>query len=116
MKLLPARRAWGVLLAALLAAGSASAQPANTTEAQQITLFRRGRLLMDDHHYAEALQVFQASQELLPSPNTELYMARCLREMGKLDEAYNTFLSTSTDAHARSAAEPRFAPTADAAD
>ncbi|MBK6535337.1 MAG: tetratricopeptide repeat protein [Deltaproteobacteria bacterium] len=66
----------------------ASAQD-NTAFAQQ--RFTRGTALYDARDFPQALVEFRASIELYGSPNTRLYLARCLRELGRLDESVPEF-------------------------
>ena len=49
------------------------------------------------------------------SPNARLYVARSLREMGRLDEAHDAMARTVEEATARAMREPRFEATRKAA-
>lgn len=101
------------LLAALaLAAVPASAQD-NTAFAQQ--RFTRGAGLYEQRSFAPALDEFRASLALYGSPNTRLYVARCLRELGRLDEALPEFERAMREAGDRASTDPRYAATRDAA-
>lgn len=101
------------LLAALaLAAVPASAQD-NTAFAQQ--RFTRGAGLYEQRSFAPALDEFRASLALYGSPNTRLYVARCLRELGRLDEAVPEFERAMREAGDRAGTDPRYAATRDAA-
>jgi len=77
--------------------------------------FQTGRSLYEVGRFAEALEAFRASAAALPSPNTMLYVGRCLRELGRPAEAWETFQQTEREAQARAVTEPRYAPTATAA-
>lgn len=102
-------------LAALLGVcvpAAASAQD-NTAFAQQ--RFTRGTALYDARDYPRALEEFRASIELYGSPNTRLYLARTLRELGRLDEAVPEFERAVREAGDRARIDPRYAQTRDAA-
>lgn len=96
----------------LLASSVASAQD-NTAFAQQ--RFTRGASLYESHDYARALDEFRASMELYASPNARLYIARCLRELGRYDEAVNEYERAMREANDRAATDPRYVATRDAA-
>jgi hypothetical protein len=92
---------------------AAAAAQDNTAFAQQ--RFTRGSALYDAHDYAHALDEFRASIELYGSPNTRLYLARCLRELGRLDEAVPEFERAMREAGDRARLDPRYVQTRDAA-
>lgn len=77
--------------------------------------FTRGAALYEAHDYAHALEEFRASVALFGSPNTRLYLARCLRELGRFDEAVPEFERAAHEAGDRAAREPRYRQTRDAA-
>jgi hypothetical protein len=58
----------------------------NAERAQE--LFAEGRDAYVDQDYALALDRFRASHALVPSPNSRLFIARCLRELGQFSAAY----------------------------
>ncbi|MBL8604567.1 MAG: hypothetical protein JNK72_21755 [Myxococcales bacterium] len=100
-----------VVALALMLSGKAFAQSTDLPRQQ----FASGRALYDAHSFPASLEAFRASQSALPSPNTLLYIARCLRELGRSAEAWEAFQEAARDAQARSGAEPRYARTAEAA-
>lgn len=100
--------------ALLLAAAPVAAQSVTAAEAGRQS-FQLGRALYDQRRWAEALDAFRTSNQVLPSPNTLLYVGRCHRELGRNAEAYRALLQAARDADARRVSEPRYAPTADAA-
>lgn len=100
--------------AIVLAAAPAAAQSVSAAEAGRQS-FQLGRALYEQRRWAEALDAFRTSNEVLPSPNTLLYIGRCHRELGRNAEAYRSLLRAAQDADGRRATEPRYAPTADAA-
>lgn len=95
--------------AALLASpAAATPQPTGAPEqrdgADAKTLFSRGAELFAQKRFAESLDVLEQSYRLLPSPNTNLLIARCLRDLGRLVEALDHFQATENEARARIAA------------
>lgn len=79
--------------------------------------FAAGSAHYQGGRWAEALAAFERSQRGAPSPNAELMIARCLRELGRRVAAVETFERAAVEARARAAAgEDRYAPTATAAD
>jgi hypothetical protein len=74
--------------------------------------FRVGDELYDDKRYAEALTAYRASHEIVASPNSRLMMGRCLRELGRLNEAYAEFEAALSDAEAAAAKEEKYRDTA----
>jgi hypothetical protein len=53
--------------------------------------FAVGSKLYDSQHYEEALAAFRASYQIVASPNSRLMVARSLRELGHLAEAYREY-------------------------
>lgn len=98
---------------ALAAAPSVAWAQDNAAFAQQ--RFTRGSSLYDTRDFANALEEFRASLALYASPNTRLYIARCLRELGRFDEAVPEFERAMREAGDRAATDPRYAATRDAA-
>jgi hypothetical protein len=90
----------------VVATGAASAQNAAVEDAR--ASYHRGRTLFDQQRYAEALEAFRASVATLPSPNTQLYIARSLRELRRTTEAYRAFDLAARAADARRNIEPRY--------
>jgi tetratricopeptide (TPR) repeat protein len=77
--------------------------------------FQRGLALYDSGAYADALPEFQGSVSLYASPNSELYVARCLRALGRLPEAVTHYERTIGLAGDRAATDPRYQDTRQAA-
>src|SRR5688500_11033487 len=75
----------------LIAATPAAAQNPPSSSATAEQRFFEGQKLYGAEKYTEALEQFRASFELLPSPNSKLYVARCLRELGQHAEAYDAY-------------------------
>ncbi len=108
----------GIALVALLSAAASVAPDLalaqdNTAFAQQ--RFSRGSALYEQRDFAGALEEFRASLSLYASPNTRLYFARCLRELGRIDESIPEFERAMREAGDRASTDPRYADTRDAA-
>src|SRR5262249_21126891 len=67
-----------------------------------------GRTFFTKKKWQQALDEFRASFEIVHSPNTELYIARTLREMGKYVEAYVEFGRTEVAANELAGQDPRY--------
>jgi hypothetical protein len=115
MTRLPEARA--ALFGVTLALGAVALPPA--ADAQVVmdgrALFQQARAAYDGQRWEEALGLFRQSMTALPSPNTRLYVGRCLRALGRYGEAWQELSRAATEANARRAQEPRFTPTAEAA-
>ena len=90
---------------------AASAQPA----ADQAGAFAEAQKLFDAKDYAGALPKFKALADETKSPNARLYVARSLRELGRIAEAYDEMEATVKDASARAEGEKKYEKTRDAA-
>jgi Tetratricopeptide repeat len=77
--------------------------------------FASAQKLYDAGDYGAALPLFRQVLESSGSPNARLYVARCLRELGRLPEAYEEMDITQRDAATRAESEPKYAQTRDAA-
>jgi hypothetical protein len=77
--------------------------------------FEAADVLYDAKHFPEALAAFRASHDVVRSPNTRLMIARSLRELGRLGEAYAEAKAALAEAEAVSERHPRYAETARAA-
>jgi PEGA domain-containing protein len=91
----------------------AVATPVQREQAQR--RFVRGKDLMAKKHYEDALAEFQASHEIVASPNTRLQIARCLIELGKVVAAYAELGRTAVEAKELSADDTRYQRAYDAA-
>ena len=88
--------------------------PDQTEEARK--LFAEGSDLFLKKRYQDALELVQRSYLLVPSPNSALIVARCLRDLERPEEAAERFADAAAQAEARVAAgEQQYAPTAEAA-
>jgi len=73
-----------MIVSVLLIAGVANAD--NKEKADQ--LFKQGKKLMDQKRYADACASFEKSNKLDPGIGTQLNIAKCYQEWGKLGRAY----------------------------
>jgi hypothetical protein len=78
-------------LVLLLATSVASADDEPTTSAAALQKFDEGRKALEAGDHQTALAAFDASNRLLASPNSLLYMARCYKALGKVASAYTTY-------------------------
>ncbi len=77
--------------------------------------FEAADVLYDAKHFSEALAAFRASHDVVKSANTRLMIARSLRELGRLGEAYAEAKAALAEAEAVSDRHPRYVETARAA-
>jgi hypothetical protein len=134
MRRASAQHRFRALLAALAAgatittAGIAAAQPrpprpppppppgaASTTgDTQKATqLYQKGTELFKAKRFIPALEQFRASYATVPSPNSHLYIARCLAAMGETQKAWLEFDAVAEEASARG--DQKYLPTRDSA-
>jgi tetratricopeptide (TPR) repeat protein len=82
--------AWSIALSTWVAlAGAQETVGEGEIYAQQH--YERGVTLYREERFEDALGSFRASYELVPSPNSYLYIARSLRGLGRLDEAADAY-------------------------
>jgi sorbitol-specific phosphotransferase system component IIA len=88
-----------------------------TTEQLRVAqeAFREGDQLFDMQQYEQAIQRYRASYSIVASPNTALMIARALRELGRLDEAYAQYEAAVEEAERAVAHKPDYQQTAQAA-
>lgn len=109
-------------VAATALAGEASAAgvaPSAATKAQKDKAqshFLRGKELYGQNKFDAALAEFTSSLDVVASPNTRLYVARCLREMNKNVQAYNEFGRTAAEARDLAKTDSRYEKAAEAAE
>jgi hypothetical protein len=81
----------GLVLGAPNVAHAAGVSPARATPVQREqaqSRFLKGRSLYNAKKYDAALAELNASLDIVASPNTRLYIGRCLRDMGRTVAAY----------------------------
>jgi hypothetical protein len=94
---------------------TAYAQSEDSRE-QARRLFGQGSSELVAKRYAEALEHLRVSYKLVPSPNSGLLIARCLRELNRPAEAVEMYSVVAVDARRRAAdGDPKYQQTADAA-
>jgi hypothetical protein len=106
------------VFAASVPALAAGVDPANATPVQREqaqTHFLKGKASFDKNDMPGALEEFRASLEIVASPNARLYVARTLREMGRLVEAYAEFGRTAAEAKEKEREDGRYGKAAEAA-
>lgn len=100
-------------------ASAASVTPSAATPVQREqaqSRFLRGKDLYGAGKFDAALAEFTASLDIVASPNTRLYVARCLREMGRYVPAYVELGRTAVEAKELTRDDPRYAKAATAAE
>lgn len=91
----------------------AAAPGGDTAKATQ--LFMKGSELFKAKKFIPALEHFKQSYATVPSPNSHLYIARCLAAIGETRLAWLEFDAVAEEAAARAASEPKYVPTRDSA-
>jgi len=104
-------------VSALLAGSAYAAPPPKKQDPVQVATdyFKAGTTLYQQRNYSAALDQFQKSYNTVPSPNSGLYIARCLDNLGRHKDAYIQFRKVIVEAQARVSTEPKYAPTLDSA-
>jgi hypothetical protein len=77
--------------------------------------FLKGSELFKAKKFIPALEQFKQSYAIVPSPNSHLYIARCMAAIGETRAAWLEFDKVAEEAAARAATEPKYAPTRDSA-
>ena len=85
-------------------AGAAAPSDASTKKA--LDLFKKGQGLYKANKHAEALPLFRESYALVQSPNSRIYIARCLAATGEAVAAYEEFEALIADVDARN--DPKY--------
>lgn len=99
-----------------LAAGVAPTAATKQQKDSAQSHFLRGKELFGQNKYDAALAEFTASLDVVASPNTRLYLARCLREMNKPVQAYAEFGRTASEARELGKSDSRYEKAAEAAE
>lgn len=77
--------------------------------------FQAAKKLYEAKSYDKALPLFQDAYAQSKSPNAHVYVARCLRELGRKAEAYDEMAVTVREATALAASDAKYEPTRDSA-
>lgn len=94
-------------------AGAAQPSAADVKKATQT--FGDGTKLFDQKKFDKALEQFKISYATVPSPNSHLYIARCMAQLGQTREAYLEFDKVVVEAEERAKSDAKYAPTRDSA-
>lgn len=97
------------------AAGVAPGKATPVQREQAQSRFIKGRDLYNAKKYDAALVELTSSLDIVASPNTRLYVGRCLRDMGKLVAAYAELGRAAVEAKELQHEDARYEKTADAA-
>ena len=92
-----------------------SETPPVSDEDRGLQLYREAKLLYDSGEYKTALETFRQVDALLKSPNARLYIARCLRELDRLPEAFEEMTAAAQLAAAKAETDDHYLRTRDAA-
>lgn len=92
-----------------------STAPDEAAAKKATAFFTKGNDLLKAKKYSLALDQFKQSYAAVPSPNSHLYIARCLAALGDSRAAYIEFTKVIEEADARAAEDEKYAPTRDAA-
>jgi hypothetical protein len=101
-----------------LPATAAGVDPAQATAVQREQAqarFLRGKQSFDARAFDAALTEFQASYDIVASPNSRLYIGRTLVQLGRNVEAFAELGRTEIEAREQAAADNRYVKTAEAA-
>jgi hypothetical protein len=110
------RRFTSLVTALSLALSSAPAFAQASDDAKSaIEQFRTAQKAFDAGEFDKALEVATAVYAQTKSPNAHLYVARALRGLGRLDEAYREMAATLDEASELAQSEKKYVPTRDAA-
>jgi tetratricopeptide (TPR) repeat protein len=97
------------------AAATDATRAKGATRKQAQTHFWQGKRLLGAGQFEAALEQFTLAHALVVSPNTLLYRARCLTELGRLAEAHRVFDDVITLAAQLAVRDARYAKTLAAA-
>jgi hypothetical protein len=97
------------------AAGVSPAKASPVQREQAQSRFLKGRSLYTAKKYDAALTELNASLDIVASPNTRLYIGRCLRDMGRTVAAYVELGRVAVEAKELVSEDPRYEQAATAA-
>lgn len=93
----------------------AAAAPDEAATKKATALFLKGSEFFKVNRYALALEQFRQSYATVPSPNSRLYIARCLAALGEHREAHREFSKVIVEVDARGPGDQKYAPTRETA-
>lgn len=106
-----------LLLGSLTAA--AAGAPVDRASREQLRAAQKTFAVADDLYdakrFGEALTAYRASYDIVASPNSRLMIARCLGELGRIEEAYRELEGTIADADHFAAKDAKYQETGRAA-
>lgn len=110
-------RTCGIAAALGLAAPAAAAEPDDPAAVEAARSdFADGQSQFRSKKWADALKSFERSYDKVPSPNAQLMIARCLRELGRGPDAALAFKEAEAEARKRvKQGESKYSDTAEAA-
>jgi hypothetical protein len=79
-------------------------------------LFAEGMSLSDSGDFGEALERFRESYDLVPSPNSRLMLARTLRKMGRVGDAWDEYGRVVGEARKAAQENEKYTPTLESAE
>lgn len=85
-----------------------AAAPSQDATKKALDLFKKGQALFNKDKFGEALPLFRESYALVASPNSQIYIARCLTGTGDSVGAYLEYNALIADVDARN--DPKYAP------
>lgn len=92
-----------------------AAGPSDDGAKKATAYYGKGSELFKAKKFAPALEQFRLSYAAVPSPNSHLYIARCLAAMGDPRAAYAEFDKVVEEASERGKTEDKYLPTRDTA-
>jgi hypothetical protein len=95
--------------------GAPPAPPPSGDTQKATQYYMKGSELFKAKKFVPALEQFKLSYATVPSPNSHLYIARCLAAIGETRGAWLEFDKVSEEAAARAATEEKYGPTRDSA-
>ncbi len=104
-----------VLMFAFILGSAPALAGEQMSAAQAKKEFARATALYKKNRFDEALPKFEKLVAATDSPNARLYVARCLRELGKLPAAYEAMTQTMRFADAKARTDSYYADTRSAA-
>src|SRR5512137_704496 len=104
-----------LLLAVLVCVLAVLAGPGVGHAADAGQVFSEGKKLFDEGKYETALSKFREALGLTGSPNSRLYVARCLQSLGRLPEAYDEMQHAMREAAEKATSDSKYVSTRDAA-